>query len=164
MQEYTTFFIIKKFGFNRSTFKQWMDRGFLRPSIATAEGQGTKNLFSREDLYSINAFRNLSDLGIPQFDASLVAYKIPWDQVEPDGIVFVNIHREIIGNASVATNIHFQKDVDIIQAYEKDTGIVTSIDGQTEDLRLGIVPRKSKELWMTFNALATKIEVDSLLE
>ena len=47
----------------RDRIQQWLDRGYISPSIKKASGQGTRNIFSREDLYVIAVFKDLTQGG-----------------------------------------------------------------------------------------------------
>ena len=40
----------------RERFKEWVFRGYIKPSLQKAEGTGTKNIYSRFDLYAIKLF------------------------------------------------------------------------------------------------------------
>ena len=60
-KEYSTFDIVKGLKIPRERLKEWIDRGFISPSIARAAGAGTKSLFSRFDIYLIATFRKLID-------------------------------------------------------------------------------------------------------
>jgi len=51
-------------GVNRNTLQVWINLGFVSPSIEVAEGPGTRNLWSRFDLYSIALFRKITKSGI----------------------------------------------------------------------------------------------------
>ena len=57
-------------GVNRNTLQAWINRGFVSPSIEVAAGPGTRNLWSRFDLYSIALFRKITKSGLSR---SLVA-------------------------------------------------------------------------------------------
>jgi DNA-binding transcriptional MerR regulator len=67
---YTTFTIKKKLGVKIDRLKDWMNRGFIKPSIKSASGPGTKNLFSIEDLYRIKLFKLLIEKGFNREMAS----------------------------------------------------------------------------------------------
>jgi hypothetical protein len=67
---FTTFDIRENLGIKIDRLKDWMNRGFISPSIQKATGQGTKNLFSRWDLYSIKLFQYLIDRGFSRKDAA----------------------------------------------------------------------------------------------
>ena len=58
---YTTFFIKEKLGIKVDRLKDWMKRGYIIPSIKEADGTGTKNIFSLDDLYLIKLFEYLAD-------------------------------------------------------------------------------------------------------
>jgi len=64
--EFTTFDIIKKFGLKRERLKDWMERGYIEPSVQKARGVGTKNLFNTWDLYMIKLFQHLTSRGFPR--------------------------------------------------------------------------------------------------
>lgn len=49
-------------GIDRHRLQDWQQRGYITPSIQTATGTGTKNLFSVSDLYLIRVFRYLVDV------------------------------------------------------------------------------------------------------
>jgi hypothetical protein len=66
---------ITKLGIKRERLKDWMERGFIEPSIQKAEGQGTKNLFSIFDLYTIMLFNTLIEYGFSRQDAG---FRIKW--------------------------------------------------------------------------------------
>ena len=55
---FTTFFIIKALGIPRERLQDWMNRGFITPTIA-ADGKGTKALFTLNDIYGISLFETL---------------------------------------------------------------------------------------------------------
>jgi DNA-binding transcriptional MerR regulator len=79
MEEFTTFQVSRILGVTRSSLQQWIDFKFIEPSISVAEGRGTKNLFSREDLYRIEMFRALSRSGIAQKKAGKLRGKFNFD-------------------------------------------------------------------------------------
>ena len=60
---YTTFDIVEKLGIKRDRLNDWLTRGYITPSIQRASGQGTKNLFSRFDLYLIKVFEHMLSRG-----------------------------------------------------------------------------------------------------
>lgn len=51
--------ITSKLGIKRTALQQWIERGYIVPSIQAAGGHGTKNLWSREDLMNMAIFREL---------------------------------------------------------------------------------------------------------
>jgi len=50
-------------GASRDNLEGWMEKGFIIPSIRRASGQGTRNIFSIEDLYRIATFKKLISSG-----------------------------------------------------------------------------------------------------
>jgi len=60
--EFSTFDIVKALGIPRERLKDWMNNGFVKPTIP-AEGQGTKAIFTRVDLYLTELFRDLLNKG-----------------------------------------------------------------------------------------------------
>ena len=59
MNGYTTFQIIKALNIPRERLKDWMEKGFVKPSLQQARGKGTKALFSLLDVYSLAIFKHL---------------------------------------------------------------------------------------------------------
>lgn len=57
--EFTTFDIINKLGIPRGRLREWMNEGFIVPSVQKAEGVGTKALFDRVDIVTIVIFKHL---------------------------------------------------------------------------------------------------------
>jgi hypothetical protein len=70
MESFTTFDIVKRLGIKRERLKDWIGRGFIRPSIQKAKGVGTKSLFDRMDLYFIKLFEFLVKAGLSREVAS----------------------------------------------------------------------------------------------
>jgi hypothetical protein len=70
---YSTLNIVKALGIPRERLRDWMNRGYIAPSIP-AKGQGTKAVFSRLDVYSIALFRHLvEDMHFSREEASKFA-------------------------------------------------------------------------------------------
>ncbi len=59
MATYTMKDITSKLGIKRTALQQWMERGFISPSIQVAEGHGTKNLWNWEDLLKLAIFQEM---------------------------------------------------------------------------------------------------------
>jgi len=88
--KFTTFDIAKILGIRRGTLQQWIDFGFVEPSVAKAKGRGTKNLFSAEDIFRIEIFRELYSAGFSQKLAGQTAKKIPLVMVgSGDGLAYI---------------------------------------------------------------------------
>lgn len=103
---YTTFEISKQLKINRSNLQQYIDRGFIVPSIV-ADGRGTKNLFSKEDVIHLYFFLTLHKVGLTQKEASREATKIPMNVellfiFKVAGVIkYANKLSDVIGNAAI---------------------------------------------------------------
>ena len=62
---------VDKIGVKRERLKAWMEKGYIKPSIQSASGKGSKNIFSLWDLYMIRLFRRLVQLGFSRKDAEI---------------------------------------------------------------------------------------------
>lgn len=76
MDEFSTLDIVRILGIPRERLREWLNHGFIRPSIQEAKGQGTKALFSRNDLYLIAMFRDLVETGLSRLSAAACAHQI----------------------------------------------------------------------------------------
>ena len=57
-------------GVERRTIQTWVDGGFLSPSVEKAEGPGTRNRWSEDDLVAIKIFSHLLTKGFSREAAS----------------------------------------------------------------------------------------------
>ena len=48
----------------RPRLQQWMDLGYIKPSVESATGHGSRNQWSREDLYKIAIFKKIAESGL----------------------------------------------------------------------------------------------------
>jgi hypothetical protein len=60
--EFSTLDIVKALKIPRERIRDWMNRGFVTATVS-AEGQGTKAIFTRDDVYGVALFRRLVDYG-----------------------------------------------------------------------------------------------------
>jgi len=67
---YTTFEICKNLDIRLERFRMWIDNGYVEPSIQKASGRGTKNLFSKDDLYLVGLFKHLIECGFSREESS----------------------------------------------------------------------------------------------
>jgi hypothetical protein len=58
MQTFSTFQIVKALKIPRERLKDWMDRGFIKPSTP-ARGKGTKAKFTLQAVYAVGLFQEL---------------------------------------------------------------------------------------------------------
>ncbi len=90
-KEFTTFDIARILNLNRNSLQTWLDGHFIKPSIQQASRQGTKNIFSREDLYQIQLFMDLLNAGFSrEFARKIVS--ISFENVGPEkryGIIMI---------------------------------------------------------------------------
>ena len=68
-EEFSTFDIIRILDILRERLQVWMNRGFISPSIQVAKGKGSKNIFSRWDLYGIALFYKVTQSGVNRKEA-----------------------------------------------------------------------------------------------
>ena len=74
-KKYTTPELIKVIGVTRARLQQWVERGYVGPSIQKASGQGVKNLYSVGDLYKIAIFKHLIEFGFSRDRAESILGK-----------------------------------------------------------------------------------------
>lgn len=51
-------------GVKRNRLQQWLEREYITPSIQVASGHGTRNIWSRNDLYTIALFKKITESGL----------------------------------------------------------------------------------------------------
>jgi hypothetical protein len=73
--EFSTLDIVAAIGIPRERLRDWMNRGFVVPSIS-AKGQGTKAVFTRNDIYYLAVFDKLLQYGLKRKTASSLVRKI----------------------------------------------------------------------------------------
>jgi hypothetical protein len=61
--EFTTFDIMKALEIPRERLREWINRGFVKPH-QSADGQGTKAIFTRSDVYAVALFKRFIEHGI----------------------------------------------------------------------------------------------------
>jgi len=99
MKSFSTFDVEKILNIKRTRLQEWINRGFIKPSQASA-GQGTKALFTREDLYGIQLFSELLKFGLNRDVATRI---VDWLFGRP-----IRIQDEPVKWDSDALNIHVQ--------------------------------------------------------
>ena len=62
-------------GFKRTMLQQWIERGFITPSIQKADSQGVHNIWSREDVGRLFALQALIKAGFSRQLASDILHK-----------------------------------------------------------------------------------------
>lgn len=118
---FSTFEIAKLFGTPRSSLQQYLDRGFISPSIEKAQGKGTRNRFSTDDLYQVRIFQKLHSVGLPQKEASEMSYDILLKVKEIVNVDWVYITPQ-------EKEIHFIKEHEYRRAFEDPSGVFICIN------------------------------------
>ncbi len=73
--------ITKALGVKRTTLQQWMERGFIEPSLQSGKGSGVRNIFSIGDLCRIAAFMKLLRVGLGREEAALWLRGFDFDEI-----------------------------------------------------------------------------------
>jgi hypothetical protein len=60
---FSTFQAIKVLGIQYGRLREWVGRGYINPTVK-ADGQGTRSLFSRYDLYVLKLFYAIARAGV----------------------------------------------------------------------------------------------------
>jgi hypothetical protein len=102
MTEFTAYSIEKNFSIKRETVRDWMDRGFIKPSRTSEDNRGTKRFFDLWEMHCILLFKKIISLGISRETASIMV-----DSIRPmhpdksddifrhrDTVVFINSKNE----------------------------------------------------------------------
>lgn len=105
-QEFTIKDIVAILSIPRERFKEWVFRGYIRPSIKKAQGPGDKNLYSRLDLYAIRLFDYLVKNGFHRREASFMVNRLfkslkPESLDQPNNILMLAFFRRPIGNKTL---------------------------------------------------------------
>jgi DNA-binding transcriptional MerR regulator len=66
--QFSTLDIVKALDIPRERLREWLVRGYVRPSVS-AEGQGTRAIFTRTDVYTVALFRRLLEIGFRREEA-----------------------------------------------------------------------------------------------
>jgi len=74
--------VTKITGVKLNRLQPWMERGFIEPSIQKATGHGTRNIFSRDDLYKIQLFKEMVEKGISRKLAAENLSIVAWSEIE----------------------------------------------------------------------------------
>lgn len=104
--EFTTFDISKLFDIPRSTIQLALDREMIKPSIKRAEGRGTKNLFSKTDLFQFRIFHKLYETGLSQKEASEWLNYFDFDEIKEKGLHFAYITSDGKGKQKLSFASH----------------------------------------------------------
>lgn len=138
-KSFTTFDIVKILGIERNLLAQWLMKGYITPSVRRAKGTGTKNLFSRNDLYKMKLFKQLVDTGILRDEAQFYV-NINFSDVGPKKDQYkyqvVIRKKKKFGDEGIITDLSLVKGDPTIKSKDDDSwamvfdlvGIKTSVD------------------------------------
>jgi DNA-binding transcriptional MerR regulator len=68
-------------GIKRTRLEQWLERGYVTPSLRHAQGPGTRNVYSLSDIYGLAILQGLLQMGILRESASKLA-QANWEAVK----------------------------------------------------------------------------------
>jgi hypothetical protein len=163
MKGYTTFQIVKALNIPRERLKDWMEKGFVKPSLQQARGKGTKALFSLLDVYALALFKHLIEEchftrdAASQFSSLWLEYiyNFPYEEGKeiPDRAISDLLSNELIYISN--------READVINASDKENQEKTdkrkmmyspfSFYGKSEDLFNSITshlkPYVEKKTW-----------------
>ena len=140
MESYTTFEVCRILSIQRNLLAQWLRNGYIRPSVSGANGLGTKNLFSKNDLYVICLFHQMVDAGIRRESAGIYS-NIDFSGVNglPEGYKFMTLMRKMRKNTRqkpMITDLRLEENPPLIDFSNLSTyasifnllGIKTKVD------------------------------------
>jgi len=122
--KFTVYQIAKKLEISRSNLQQYLDRGFINPSISRAKGKGTRNYFSLEDIYCIRIFQRLAQIGFSQSEAAEYSQDLDLSKLGNKGIDWVKITYDEKGRKKVIHSHYGSVKLEIL----KGKPIVTVIN------------------------------------
>lgn len=67
---------LEELGFKRTMIQQWVERGFISPSIQKASGHGTNQIWSREDVGKLFALEAMVKAGFSRRLASEILHTV----------------------------------------------------------------------------------------
>lgn len=99
-------------GVKRNRLQQWLERGFIAPSVQVAYGHGTRNIWSTSDLYTIALFKKVTESGLSRKVVSdfLSAGTLGGDKL--DKVIFLLYMRK--EGKTNAASLFFSEDDDVV--------------------------------------------------
>jgi hypothetical protein len=140
---FTTFEIVKILHIERNLLAQWLMKGYITPSIQRAKGVGSKNIFSRNDLYNIRLFQQLVNTGIRRREAEM----------------YIDINFRNIGEAE--TDLKYIIYTRKMKRVGIDEGIITDMEMVAYPPR--IIFKDDDSYVVVINLLGIKKEVDRMI-
>lgn len=148
--DFSTFDIMKALSMKRDKLRAWMRDGFIKPKYP-AEGQGTKAVFTRWDVYGVALFNDLIDHGYKRKKiADYIHNFIRCEEKSKNPEVEFILFRHEVINKNV--------QVDSMAITQKRTGNEVSWVMEIRSGRLGTYSEKSKSLivWPDMKELKNK--------
>ena len=135
---YSTFDILRAMGLRIERIQDWINRGYVTPSIETAHGQGTKNVFSKDDLYRIQLFKSLVTHGFLRKDAARYFKAVSLDSQMLEGHDFLVLtHKD--GSFSVnAIRLNQQSAINLDEEPNCDEMLVLNLSKVREEVEAAI--------------------------
>ncbi|MGD8228347.1 MAG: MerR family transcriptional regulator [Desulfobacteraceae bacterium] len=163
---YSTLYIGRAFGIPRERLREWLNRGFIKPSIQKASGPGTKALFAREDLYRMMLFKQILESGFTREIASVLAHTVTSGKIMRGDFVSVGYNAkrsEEDRRAGYTEDLETDLEDDEIKRLVNET----ESDAGMEDI-MRLIPKRIRERYSLFQwkrilLLAQKIR-NSLLD
>ncbi len=103
--------ITRLLGLKRTALQQWIDRGYVEPSIERAQGPGSRNVWSTEDVLKICVFQELLHAGFSREEAAHLLSAGLFVLVSADNCDFSPrigfLHGYILGEDTVAVRVEY---------------------------------------------------------
>ena len=91
---FSTFKVLKILDIKRGRLVQWMKSNFIPKGSRVAWGKGSKTVFGIHDLYTIEAFKLIVEMGMNRIIAAKYADGIEWDYVTKLKVKYLVIIRD----------------------------------------------------------------------
>lgn len=104
-KEFSTLEVVKALKIDRERLRDWMTRSFIVPSVS-ADGKGTKAIFTVHDIYGIELFRFLLNAGLSRSSAaSYVNFFMKKDKAGRTKTAYIKFMVDTEGKVSLAQTL-----------------------------------------------------------
>jgi hypothetical protein len=155
--EFSTLDIVKALDIPRERLREWMNRSYIVPTTPT-QGQGKKSVFTRQDVYGVQLFRQLVDFGMER-DQARHFVKFYHDRMKTDN---EQLSYMIIRYGKLKPQIKFGSKVQYSASFANDGNKLNLDEGTTDDHK-----EINDEYWRTIHVVNLKTlhkETDSALQ
>lgn len=129
MKEISTFQLARILNTNRSVIQLWLTRKLIKPSVNSADGAGSKNIFNKNDIYRVYLFKLLHESGLSQTEASRIANKIDIERFS-GGQRYIVLQRKNL-KGKFKTKVLITKSIAPDYFFsEENIELITVLDGQ----------------------------------